>query len=97
MVIGDFLGYSAYGQGGFYSQKPAAQARPAVTLEAERDPQTPHQYRVAVKPHVIPPAEPASDAKSSGKKSPHNNDPVSRVFHAVANYGPTYHRIDIEV
>jgi len=97
MVIGDFLGYSTYGHGAVYTQKPQSQVRPAVTLEAERDPQTPHQYSVTTKPQVIPPPEAATDVKSSGKKANQNNDPASRAFLAVANYRPTYHRIDIEV
>lgn len=97
MVIGDFIGYSAYGLGGNYSQRPQAQPRSAVTLEAERDPQSPHQYRVASAAQVIPPAEPATDAKSSGKKAPRNNDPVSRAFHAVADYQPRRSQIDIKV
>lgn len=99
MVIGDFLGYSTYGQSSVYAQKPQAQVRPAVTLEAEPDPQVPHQYSVAAKPLVIPPPDAPTDAKSSGKKANQNTDPVSRVFLAVANYElkPTYHRIDIEV
>lgn len=99
MVIGDYLGYSTYGQGSVYTQKPQAQTRPAITLEAERDPQTPHQYRVATKQQIIPPPEAATDTKSSGKKANQNNDPVSRAFIAVANYQiqPTYHRIDVKV
>ncbi|RZA09856.1 MAG: hypothetical protein EOO68_00345 [Moraxellaceae bacterium] len=97
MVIGDFLGYSTYGQGSVYTQKPATQVRPAVTLEAERDPQTPHQYRVLTKPQVIPPPEATTDAKSASKKSNQNSDPVSRAFLAVADYSPTYHRIDVKV
>lgn len=97
MVIGDFLGYSTYGQGSVYTQKPQAQPRPAVTLEAERDPQTPHQYRVATRQELIPPPEAVTEAKSSGEKSNRNTDPASRAFLAVANYRPTYHRIDIKV
>lgn len=97
MVIADFLGYSTYGQGSVYTQKPQAQVRPAVTLEAERDPHMPHQYRVLAKQQVVPPPEAATDAKSSGKKASQNNDLVSRAFLAVADYRPTYHRIDIDV
>jgi hypothetical protein len=97
MVIGDFVGYSTFGQGAVVAQKPHVQVRPAVTLEAERDPQTPHQYRVLVKQPLLPPLEAATDAKSSGKKANQNNDPVSRAFLAVASYRPTYHRIDVEV
>ncbi len=97
MVIGDFLGYSAYGPGAAYSQRSQVQARPAVTLEAERDPQSPHQYRVAVAPLVIPPAEPTTEAKSGGKRTPQNNDPVSRAFLSVANYQSSRSRIDIKV
>lgn len=98
MVIGDFLGYSSYGQGSVYTQRPNAQARPAVTLDAEPDPKTPHQYAVQTKPQVIPPPERPSEAKSSGKKANQNNDPVSRAFLAVESYQPkTYHLIDIKV
>lgn len=97
MVIGDFLGYSSYGQGSVYTQKPYAPARPAVTLDAEPDPKTPHQYTVQAKPQVIPPPERPTEAKSSGKRPNQNNDPVSRAFLAVENYQPTYHRIDIKV
>lgn len=97
MVIGDFIGYSAYGLGANYSQRQQAQARPAVTLEAERDPQRPHQYTVATSTPVIPPVEPSTEAKSGGKKAPRNNDPVSRAFHAVADYQPRRSRIDIKV
>jgi len=57
MVIGDFLAYSSIGQGSAYAQKPQMVARPAVTLEAEPDPKTPHQYSVNTKPQVIPPPE----------------------------------------
>jgi hypothetical protein len=97
MVIGDFLGYSSMGMGSVYTQKPNVPVRPAVTLEAEPDPQTPHQYRVLAQPQILPPPEPATDAKSSGKKANQNNDPVSRAFLAVENYRPTYHRIDTKV
>ncbi|MFO1388450.1 hypothetical protein [Cellvibrio sp.] len=97
MVIGEFTGYSAYGTGANYAQRSQVQARPAVTLEAERDPQIPHQYRVAATAQVIPPVEPATEAKSGGKKAPQNNDPVSRAFLAVANYQPSRSRIDIKV
>jgi hypothetical protein len=98
MVIGDFLGYSTYGQGSVYTQKPNAHTRPAVTLDAEPDPKTPHQYAVQTKPQVIPPPERPSEAKSSAKKANQNSDPVSRAFLAVENYQPTtYHRIDIKV
>lgn len=96
MVIGDFLGYSSYGQGSVYTQRPTP-ARPAVTLDAEPDPKTPNQYAVQTKPQVIPPPERPSEAKSSGKKANQNTDPVSRAFLAVENYQPTYHRIDIKV
>lgn len=108
MVIGDYSGYSGYRQGvsphpqsvyslSVHPQRAASQVRPAVTLEAERDPHLPHQYRVAAKPQVIPPAEATSDAKSSNKKFPQNDDPVSRAFLAVANYRPREHSIDIHV
>jgi hypothetical protein len=96
MVVGDYLGYSSYGSSA-YPQKPAVQTRPAVTLEAERDPYTPHQYRVATAPLVIPPAEAATDIKSSDNKARQNNDPVSRAFLAIANYSPARHSIDIRV
>lgn len=97
MVIGDFLGYSTYGHGSVFTQKPQAQTRSAVTLDAERDPQTPHQYRVLVKPQVIPAPEAPTETKSGGKKTNQNSDPVSRAFQAIADYGPTFHRIDIKV
>ncbi len=97
MVIGDFLGYSSYAQGSVYTQRPNAQARPAVTLDAEPDPKTPHQYSVQTKPQVLPPPERPSEAKSVSKKANQNTDPVSRAFLAVENYQPTYHRIDIKV
>ena len=99
MVIGDYLGYSAsgYGQGALYTQKPNVPPRPAVTLDAEPDPKTPHQYAVQTKPQVIPPPERPSEAKSTAKKPNQNNDPVSRAFLAVADYQPVYHRIDIKV
>lgn len=97
MVIGDFIGYSAYGPGTAYSQRPQAQTRPAITLEAERDPQSPHQYSVAAAPQVIPPIEASTDAKSVGRKAPRNNDPVSRAFHAVADYQPSRPLIDVRV
>ncbi len=96
MVIGDFLGYSSYGQGSVFAQR-STPARPAVTLDAEPDPKTPNQYAVQTKPQVIPPPERPSEAKGSGKKANQNTDPVSRVFLAVENYQPTYHRIDIKV
>jgi len=96
MVIGDFLGYSPYGPGSVYAQRPTP-ARPAVTLDAEPDPQTPNQYVVQTKPQVIPPPERPGEAKSSDKNANHNDDPVSRAFLAVENYQPTYHRIDIKV
>lgn len=99
MSIGDFVGYSTsgYTQGSVYAQKPLAPARPAVTLDAEPDPKTPHQYAVQTKPQVIPPPERPSEAKSTVKKPNQNNDPVSRAFLAVANYQPVYHRIDVKV
>ena len=97
MVIGDFLGYSGYGQSTIYPPQPAPQVRPAVTLEAERDPHTPHQYRVAAQPQVLPPVDAATELKSNDNKTRQNNDPVSRAFLAVANYRPTRHSIDIRV
>lgn len=97
MVIGDFVSYSNYAQGSVYTQKPLVQPRPAVTLDAERDPKMPHQYAVQAKPQVIPPPERPSEAKSTVKKPDQNNDPVSRAFLAVADYRPVYHRIDIKV
>jgi len=97
MVIGDFLGYSSLAQGSVYTQTQPVPVRPAVTLDAEPDPQTPHQYRVMTQPQVIPPPEAATDTKSGGKKANQNNDPVSRAFLAVANYSPSYHYIDIKV
>ena len=97
MVVGDFLGYSTLGQGSAYLQKPGSAVRPAVTLDAEPDPKTPHQYAVNTKPQVIPPPERPSEAKYSAKKPDQNTDPVSRVFLAIENYEPTYHRIDIRV
>lgn len=95
MVIGDFLGYAA--QGSVYSQRSQVPARPAVTLDAELDPKTPHQYSVQTKPQVIPPPERATEAKSAAKRANQNSDPVSRAFLAVADYQPTYHRIDVKV
>lgn len=98
MVIGDFLGYSTLGQGAAYAQRPQAQVRPAVTLDAEPDPKTPHQYAVNTKPQVIPPPERISEAKYAAKKANQNTDPVSRAFLAVADYqSTTYHRIDVKV
>ncbi len=99
MGIGDFLGYSTSGfaQGPVYTQRPAAFARPAVTLDAEPDPKTPHQYTVQTQPQLIPPPERPSEAKSAVKKPNQNNDPVSRAFLAVADYQPVRHRIDIRV
>jgi hypothetical protein len=106
MVIGDFLGYSSYGQASAYAQRPAP-ARPAVTLDAEPDPKTPNQYIVqatsdvnaspVIPSQVIPPPERATEAASSGSKTHQNTDPVSRAFLAVENYRPTFHRIDISV
>lgn len=97
MILGDFSGYSNVGQGSAYLQKSPGFARPAVTLEAEPDPKTPHQYAVNTKPQVIPPPERASEAKYTAKKPNQNIDPVSRAFLAVADYQPTFHRIDIRV
>ena len=98
MVIGDYLGYSTLSHGAAFTQRPQPQVRPAVTLEAEPDPKTPHQYAVNIKQQVIPPPEQTSDAKSTAKKPNQNNDPVSRAFLAVADYQPrTYHRIDVKV
>ena len=97
MVIGDFLGHSSVGQASAYVQRPQMVARPAVTLEAEPDPKTPHQYSVNTKPHVIPPPERPADAKNASKKSNHNTDPVSLAFLAVADYQPVRHSIDIRV
>jgi hypothetical protein len=99
MGIGDFVSYSTSGfaQGSVYTQKPLAQQRAAVTLDAEPDPKTPYQYAVQTKPQVIPPPERASEAKSTVKKPNQNNDPVSRAFLAVADYQPVHHRIDIRV
>jgi len=96
MVIGDFLGYSSFGQGSVYAQRPTP-ARPAVTLDAQPDPKTPHQYAVQTKPQIIPPPERPGEAKAQSKKANQNDDPVSRVFLAVENYQPTYYRIDIKV
>ncbi len=98
MVTGDYSGISTLGMGAVYSQRLQPQSRP-VTLEAERDPQTPHQYRVATKQQIIPSPEAPTEVKSSGKRSSQSNDPVSRAFLAVANYSsqPTYHRIDVIV
>ena len=84
MVVGEFTGCPAVG-------------RPAITLDAEPDPKTPHQYAVTAKPQVIPPPERPSEAKSAAKKPNQNIDPVSRAFLAVAEYEPTYHRIDVRV
>jgi hypothetical protein len=98
MVIGDYLGYTTLGHGAAYTQRPPAQARPAVTLEAELDPKTPHQYTVKTKPQVIPPPERADDAKSAGNKPNQNTDPVSKIFLAIADYQPAvYHHIDVTV
>lgn len=97
MVIGDFLGYGAYGRNAVYTQQSKAQARPAVTLDAQPDPKAPNQYSVQTKPQVIPPPERPSDTKSAGKKANQNTDPVSRAFLAVENYQPRIHRIDIKV
>lgn len=99
MGISDFVGYSTsgYAQGSVYAQKPLAQPRPAVTLDAEPDPKAPHQYAVQTKPQVIPPPERPSEAKSPVKKPNQNNDPVSRAFLAVADYQPVRHRIDVRV
>src|SRR3954467_9620560 len=98
MVIGDYLGYSTLAPGAAYTQRPQPQVRPGVTLEAEADPKTPHQYAVNLKPQVIPPPEQASEAKSAAKRPNQNSDPVSQAFLAVADYQPrTYHRIDVKV
>ena len=97
MAISDFTGYSSVVQGAAYWQKPANITRPAVTLEAEPDPKTPHQYAVNAKPQVVPPPEKPSEPKSLIKKPNQNTDPVSQAFLAVADYTPTYHRIDIRV
>jgi len=96
MIIGDFTGYSSVGQGAAYGQPPKI-TRPAITLEAEPDPKTPHQYAVNTRPQVIPPPERPSDAKNAAKKPNQNTDPVSRAFLAVADYAPTLHRIDVRV
>ena len=96
MVIGDFLGYSSFGQGSVYAQRQTS-ARPAVTLDAEPDPKTPHQYAVQIKPQVIPLPERPSEAKALSKKANANTDPVSRAFLAVEDYKPAYHRIDVKV
>jgi len=97
MAISDFTGYSSVVQGAAYWQKSANITRPAVTLEAEPDPKTPHQYAVNAKPQVVPPPEKPSEPKSLIKKPNQNTDPVSQAFLAVADYTPTYHRIDIRV
>lgn len=74
MVISNYLGYSNAGQGPAYWQR-TSYGRPAVTLEAERDPATPHQYAVNTRPQVIPPPERPSDAKYTAKKPNQNTDP----------------------
>ena len=96
MVIGEYTGYSSMGQGPANWQSPKI-ARPAITMDAEPDPKTPHQYAVNNKPQVIPPPERPSEAKGATKKPNQNTDPVSRAFLAIADYEPTYHRIDIRV
>jgi len=96
MVIGDFIGYSSYGQSSVYAQRQTS-VRQAVTLDAEPDPKTPHQYAVQTKPQVIPAPERPTEAKSSSRNLHQNDDPVSRAFLAVENYQPTFHRIDIKV
>ena len=96
MVISDFQGYSVYGSRPAYAQNPAV--RPAVTLDAEPDPKTPHQYAVTSRLQVIPPPERPAEAKYASKKPNQNDDPVSRAFMAIADYQiTTYHRIDIKV
>jgi len=97
MAISEFTGYSSVGQGAAYWHKPANITRSAVTLDAEPDPKTPHQYAVNTKPQVIPPPERPSESKNLVKKSNQNTDPVSQAFLAIADYAPTYHRIDIRV
>ena len=97
MVNGELPGYAAWGQNSAPVQKLKTTERTTLTLDAKLDPKVPHQYSVAIGREVIPPPERASDAKSSERKHPQNNDPVSRVFLSIAYYTPTYHRIDIEV
>lgn len=97
MVIGDFLGYSSLGLGSVRLQSAHVPERPGVTLEAKVDPQAPHQYSVLEAKPVIPPPEQPTEAKSSSKRANQNTDPVSRAFLSVADYRPTYHRIDIKV
>ncbi|RYY76798.1 MAG: hypothetical protein EOO52_04685 [Gammaproteobacteria bacterium] len=97
MAISDFTGYSSVLQGNAYWQKPVSITRPAVTLDAEPDPKTPHRYAVNTKPQVIPTPEKPSELKNLLKRPNQNTDPVSRAFLAVADYAPIYHRIDIRV
>lgn len=97
MINNDLPRYVPWGQNSAQVQKLYTTERTTLTLDAKLDPKVPHQYAVAIERELIPPPEPTSNAKSSERKHPQNNDPVSRIFLSIANYEPTYHRIDIKV
>lgn len=86
MVIGDYLGYSSLGYGLLRTQINPKE-RDTVILEAKLDPKKPNEYSVQTTPNtpLIPPPEKTSEAKNTGKRAPQNTDPVSRIFHAVAD------------
>lgn len=95
MVIGgDAVRFSSLGLGSPLARNANAE-RNAIVLEAKLDPKKPNEYSVQTPAPVIPPPEKSSDVKQAGKRIPQNNDPVSRVFNAIADYEPRrLHRID---
>lgn len=97
MVIGDFVGYSSLGLGANFSRINPHNERNQVTLDAKLDPKKPNEYSVHVTPPVISAPEKSSDLKEANKRFPKNDDPVSRIFHAVEDYQPRPRKIDIYV
>jgi len=95
MVIGDFVGYSSLGSA--YTRGVSTPARPAVTLEAKRDPESSHEYSVQLLPAVAESGEEQARLEEFMKKSQQNRDPVSQAFMGVADYKPAKYKIDVFV
>lgn len=97
MVIGDFVGYSSLGLGANFSRINPNNERNQVTLDAKLDPKKPNEYAVQLPAPVISAPEKSSDIKETNKRFPKNDDPVSRIFHAVEDYQTRPSKIDIYI